>query len=45
MSEPEEMDDYIFPVFCVCGWVGMSDDCKYMLCPDCGARAVREKEC
>ncbi len=40
----DDLDDYVFPVCCVCGWFGSSDDCKYMLCPDCGARVVREKE-
>ncbi len=44
MGEPEEMDAYIFPVCCVCGWAGMSDDCKRMECPWCGLRVRRGNE-
>lgn len=39
-----DLDDYIFPVYCDCGWFGMSDDCKYGRCPNCGDRVRREKE-
>jgi len=43
MSEPEEMDAYVFPVRCVCGWRGMSDDVRRMECPWCGLRTKRER--
>jgi len=26
-----------------CGWFGMSDDCKYMRCPNCGGRVMQKK--
>lgn len=33
----------IFPVCCDCGWFGMSDDCHYMRCPNCGDRVRKEQ--
>lgn len=44
MAKRSDMDRYIFPVYCECGWFGMSDDCRQYLCPFCGARVKREKE-
>lgn len=37
-------DDLIYPVRCDCGWFGMSDDTRYMRCPNCGERVKRERE-
>ena len=43
MSEPEEIT--VEAVTCPsCGFFGMSDDCYYNYCPDCGRRVVRDKK-
>jgi len=34
----------VYPVSCRCGWSGMSNDCRYLHCPDCGVRVMREIE-
>lgn len=45
LRDEEGMEEAVYPVKCVCDWAGMSDDCKYGRCPDCGDRVRREKEC
>jgi rubredoxin len=39
-------DEYIpEPVYCPsCGFFGMSDDCRYNECPNCGWRVRRERK-
>ncbi len=42
MTAPVE--DTVYAVVCPsCGWVGMSDTCKYGRCPWCGDRVKRER--
>ncbi len=42
MTDPEEIT--VEAVTCPsCGFFGMSDDCHYNQCPNCGRRTVREK--
>jgi len=33
----------IYPARCDCGWFGMSDDCRYNRCPNCGGRIERDR--
>lgn len=38
----DELDIYL--VYCPqCEWFGMSDECRYNKCPDCGERVKRDK--
>lgn len=37
----QAMEEAIYPVKCVCGFMGMSDDCRHNECPDCGMRILR----
>jgi predicted Zn-ribbon and HTH transcriptional regulator len=37
-------EELVFPVYCPeCGWFGMSDDVRYMTCPSCGERVVKDE--
>lgn len=40
--DEEGLAESIYPVKCVCGFIGMSDDCRRNKCPNCGLRAMRE---
>jgi hypothetical protein len=31
-------------VRCDCGWFGMSDNCRYNRCPNCGQRVTKDIE-
>jgi hypothetical protein len=41
LRDEQGLDESIYPVKCVCGFRGMSDDCKYGACPWCGARTTK----
>jgi hypothetical protein len=40
--DKEGLAESLYPVKCVCGFRGMSDDCRQNLCPNCGLRVTRE---
>ena len=41
IRDEEGMEESIYPVKCVCGFIGMSDDCRRNECPNCGLRIMR----
>ena len=42
IRDEDGLEESIYPVKCVCGWFGMSDDCRRHECPDCQLRVLRE---
>ena len=42
IRDVEGLAESIYPVKCDCGFSGMSDDCRYLRCPNCGDRVAQE---
>jgi len=40
--DEEGLEESIYPVKCVCGYFGMSDDCRQGECPDCKLMVTRD---
>ena len=42
IRDEQALAESIYPVKCVCGFIGMSDDCRRNECPNCGLRVTKD---